>query len=254
MKRLAVLALLFVGLLGCHSAPKDTVTQFSTIDAILAGAYEGRMTLAELRRYGDHGIGTFDALDGEMILLDGLFYQVRGDGRVLRPDDSLTTPFASVVALRPDRALPVVAPLNFAAFRLNVDAAIPNANNFCAVKAVGRFSSVKVRSVPPQTKPYPPLVEVTKSQPVFTAADVEGVLVGFRTPEFGKGINVPGYHLHFISGDRSFGGHVLEFVMERGTIELDYCPRLALILPETSDFGKVNLSLDRAAELEKAEK
>jgi acetolactate decarboxylase len=254
MRKLIALVAVVLWLTGCQSAPRDTVTQFSTIDAVLAGAYDGQMSLGELRRHGDFGIGTFHALDGEMILLDGVFYQVRADGVVARPEDSVLTPFASVVSLRPECVTLIAQATDFAAFRARTDAAVPNLNNFCAVKAVGRFSSVKVRSVPAQKKPYPPLVEVTKNQSVFTARDIRGTLVGFRTPDFGKGVNVPGYHIHFLSEDRAFGGHVLDFTMEEGSIQLDYCPKLFLILPEAGDFGKINLGVDRTMELEKAEK
>lgn len=249
-----LLAVTLSALLGCQSAPRDTVTQFSTIDAILAGDYDGHVTLGELRKHGDFGIGTFNALDGELVLLDGVFYQVRGDGVVTRPDDFVTSPFASVVSLHPDREVRVTQPTDFAALQKLTDAAIPNLNNFCAVKVVGRFSSVKIRSVPAQKKPYPPLVEVTKNQSVFMGENISGTLVGFRTPDFGKGVNVPGYHIHFLSDDRAVGGHVLDFKMEEGTIYLDYCSKLALILPESGDFGKINLGVDRSKELEKAEK
>ena len=254
VKRLTLLAVALAALVGCQSAPRDTVTQFSTIDAVLAGDYDGHVTLRELRRHGDFGIGTFDALDGEMVLLDGVFYQVRADGVVSRPPDSATSPFASVVSFHPDREVRIAQPTDFAALRGLVDAAIPNLNNFCAVKVVGRFASVKVRSVPAQKKPYPPLVEVTKNQPVFVGEHISGTLIGFRTPDFGKGVNVPGYHVHFLSDDRAVGGHVLDFKLEEGTVYLDYCSKLALILPEGGDFGKINLGVDRSKELEKAEK
>ena len=48
--------------------------------ALLDGIYDGEMTIGELLGKGNFGIGTFDALDGEMIILDGVCYQLRGDG------------------------------------------------------------------------------------------------------------------------------------------------------------------------------
>ena len=87
---------------------------------------------------------------------------------------------------------------------------------FYAVMIQGEFSYVKTRSVPAQEKPYPPLAEVTKNQPTFEFTDVTGTMVGFRCPPYVTGINVPGYHLHFLTDDRTAGGHLLEFTVAPG--------------------------------------
>ena len=93
---------------GCvHRAARapDFLTQFSVIDALLAGNYDGSLTCGELRRHGDFGIGTFDALDGEMTVLDGVVYAIRSDGRVEKVADSETTPFATVTFFDSDRVI-----------------------------------------------------------------------------------------------------------------------------------------------------
>ena len=47
------------------------------------------MKVADIRRHGDFGLGTFDSLDGEGIMLDGRCWQARGDGSVIEaPDDA----------------------------------------------------------------------------------------------------------------------------------------------------------------------
>lgn len=240
---------------GCASAPQNTVTQFSTIDALLAGVYEGQTTCSRLLEYGDFGIGTFDSLDGEMILLDGKIYQVRADGKVYRPSADHTLPFACAVAFRKDLSLPVSTDTDFGGMERLVDRAAPNMNLFCALRIEGHFAFMKVRSVPAQRKPYPPLTEVTKNQPVFELERIKGTIVGFRAPQFAKAITVPGYHLHFLSEDFQAGGHVLDFSMTSGTVEVDLCNRFLLVLPgEESSFGSADLTRDRSAELEKAEK
>ena len=244
---------IFIG--SCSTTQQNTITQISTIDAILAGAYDGQMACEELLSYGDLGIGTFHRLDGEMILLDGKLYQVHYDGTVSSPHVSLTTPFAAVVAFAPDITAPVHKGADFHGLENIVNKAVPNMNIFCAVKVHGRFSVMKTRSVPPQEKPYPPLTEVTKSQQVFSFQNVSGTIVGFRSPPYVKGINVPGYHLHFISDDITSGGHVLAFIVENGVAEIDTCNRLLMILPDGGgDFGQIDLSQDRSRDLDESER
>ncbi|MFZ5563147.1 MAG: acetolactate decarboxylase [Thermodesulfobacteriota bacterium] len=241
---------------GCAAlAPKNTVTQVSTIDALLTGAYDGSMTCGELTKHGDLGIGTFDRLDGEMVLADGAVYQVRADGKVYAPDRSLTTPFAAVCRFSPDRAVAFEPNAGFEQVKAAVDRAAPNANLFCAIDITGTFTRMHTRSVPAQSKPYPPLAQVTAHQPEFVMENVSGRIVGFRCPAYVKGINVPGYHLHFISDDHTQGGHILDFEMAGGAGAVDVCDRFLLILPgDDTLFGGADLSVDRGKELEAVEK
>lgn len=249
----ALLSLLFV--CGCAGKPENTLTQVSTIDALLAGSYDGQMSCGKLLAYGDTGIGTFDKLDGEMIILEGKIYQAKSDGKIYRPEMNTTTPLAVTVFFESDKDITVSQKTAFDQFMKQIDKTAPGKNIFCAIKAHGLFSKMKVRSVPAQQKPYPPLVKVTAKQPIFDFENISGTIVGFRTPAFVKGINVPGYHLHFISDDRQHGGHILDFTMNSGKIQTDSCNCFYMILPENSeDFGKIDLSIDRTKELEKAEK
>jgi acetolactate decarboxylase len=239
---------------GC-ATPKNTVTQISTIDALLAGAYDGQMPCRKLTHYGNLGIGTFDHLDGEMVLLNGQFFQVKADGKAYAVESTATTPFASVVRFQPRMTQSVPSGTTFSGFQKQVDALATNRNVFCAIRVKGKFRFVKARSVPAQSKPYPPLVDVTRNQPVFDLVNQEGTLVGFRLPDYVKGINVPGYHVHFLSANHQAGGHVLDFTLDQGTIELAPCYHFQLLLPEDqSAFGRIDFSRDRSQELEKAEK
>ena len=252
MKKYVALGLLLLA--GCATSPKNTVTQVSTIDALLTGAYDGQMTLSQLLRYGDFGIGTFDGLDGEMIVIDHQVYQARVDGTVnLMPTNS-TTPFASVVSFRPDMTPGLTDVLTEKTFQTRVDGLAPNQNLFLAVRFDGYFTSMKVRSVPKQEKPYPPLAEVAQHQAEFEYIGISGTVLGFRCPTFVKGVNVPGYHLHFISDDKTKGGHILDFTTVGGNLQLDVCNRFYMILPEQEQFAALDLSQDRSQELEKVEK
>ncbi|MGM0656677.1 MAG: acetolactate decarboxylase [Thermodesulfobacteriota bacterium] len=257
MKRICILCLLLVFLtIGCASHPhKDAITQTSTIDILMAGVYDGDMTLGELREYGDFGIGTFNRLDGEMIVLDDTVYQVKAAGRIYRPADDVKTPFAAVSWFDADQCIEIKKPVNYEQLQSLIDKHIHDPHIFYGIRVSGRFSKMHTRSVPAQQKPYTPLAEVAKTQPEFVMKDISGTIVGFRCPDYVKGINVPGYHLHFISHDLKQGGHILEFELSGGKVEIDSANRFTLIMPGHAEGRQeLDLSLERDKELEEVEK
>lgn len=247
------LTILFV-IFSCSKGKEHTqsIVQISTIDALMQGVYDGNTPLSELKGYGDFGIGTFHALEGEMILLDGSFYQVKADGKTYRPDEKVLTPFATVTFFHPEISYQVKV-LSFSDFKSAIDSLMISCNLFYAIKLHGTFSRVKTRSVPAQQKPYPSLVKVTATQSEFEIKAVSGTLSGFYCPPFVTGINVPGYHIHFLSDDHTFGGHVLEFEMEEGTLWLDQINAVRLILPEEGGFLDTDLTNDLSDDLEQVE-
>jgi len=229
--------------------------QLSTIDAILNGVYDGVMTYEKLEGYGDFGIGTFESLDGEMIAYDGQFYQIKADGKAYPVSGGMKTPFASVTFFDADEEYVLPDGIDYEGLQRFLDKTLPTENTFYAVKVKGTFSYMKTRSVPAQVKPYPPLVEGTSNQPVFEFNDVAGTVAGFRCPPFATGVNVPGYHLHFLTDAKDGGGHILDFKVQQATVSIDVTPDFLMILPsEGSDFYKIDLTPDNQEELEQAEK
>lgn len=230
------------------------IFQNSTINALLEGVYDGSMTYGELRRHGDFGLGTFNALDGEMIAVDGDFFQIKSDGVAYPVSDDQRTPFATVSFFQPTLRHPVTGPLDYAHFQTLVDGLMDGPNLFYAVRVDGHFASVTTRSVPRQGLPYPPLVEVAKTQPVFHLKDVRGTLAGFRFPDFARGLNVPGFHLHFLTADRKAGGHVLDLVLTRGELAIDSSAQFHLELPTDPTFLHADLGHDHGDALDRAER
>lgn len=220
---------------------RHTIFQNSLMSALLDGIYDGEMTVGELLGHGNFGIGTFDALDGEMIVLDGVCYQVRGDGTASRAKLNQRSPFAvmtnfvPLIQARPPRGLRRSELAGF------IDDLQPSENFMYAVRITGTFKEVTVRTVTKQEKPYRPMVEATGDDAELNFTDVDGILGGFRTPVYEKGIGVPGCHVHFVDTARTSGGHVLDFTLGSGLVEL--CPGtdLNLRLPLTAQFSAAEL-------------
>ena len=222
--------------LGEDARAHHILFQTSTIDALLEGKYDGDVSFAELEERGDFGLGTLDALDGEMVALDGDFYQVKSDGRAYPVGRQMRTPFAVVTFFEPGLARELAAPTDFETLSAYLDRLVGGDTSCYAVRVDGRFDYVKTRSVPRQRKPYPPLAEVVKSQPTFELYDVRGSLLGFRFPAYAQGLNVAGNHFHFITADRNAGGHVLEFRLAGGELRVDHEADLRLELPPGVDL------------------
>lgn len=227
----------------------DTVTQVSILSALLARQFDGCLPCGELLQHGDLGTGTFDRMDGEMVLVDGSMYQVKADGKVYVPDPANRTPFATVCHFRPDQTWTVGEPMNLEAVEKMIDGKVPNQNVFCAIRVQGTFSYMRTHALPIQSKPYPPTAQVVRSCPQFEMKDVSGTIVGFRCPPYVRGINDPGYHLHFLSDDRTQGGHIRTFVLDRGVCAIDICSNHRVILPDdAASLAGIDLSRDLVTE------
>lgn len=232
----------------------ETIYQVSTIGALLEGVYDGVEEFGALTERGDTGIGTPEGLDGEIVILDGEVWQIRGDGAVGRIDLATRTAFAAVTVFDEDIAFDLDGPVSLADLEAAIEDALPSPNHPVAVIVKGRFTNLTTRSVDAQTRPYPPLVEVTASQHLFTFDRTEGTLVGFYLPQYMAGVNVAGFHLHYLSDDRTGGGHLLDCTADRVRVALDITPNLRLSLPESGGFAAADLSGDRSGEVNAAER
>jgi acetolactate decarboxylase len=230
----------------------QTVFQTSTVNALMEGASTGDMTMGELKTHGDFGLGTFDGLDGEMIELDGKVFQVRADGHAHPVEDSARTPFATVSFFKADESARLDRPCDQSAMIAAVAAMLPSQNIFHAVRIEGRFDYVKTRAVARQDKSVG-LEDAVREEPIFEFHDVEGTIVGFFTPDYLRGVNVPGYHLHFITADRSAGGHMLDCRTRDVTIKIHHTPEFELGTPGTEEFLQADLSRDHTAAITKVE-
>jgi len=200
-----------------------TLFQVSTYATMAAGDYYGKITYGELAKHGDFGIGAFESMNGEMIALDGNFYQITTiNGVPQTVETTQTTPFAMVTYFETDQTLYVQEAMNYTELKAFIDSNLPTLDGIYAIKIHGTFETAKTRSVPIQTPPYPALLEVVANQTVFNLTNVEGTIAGYRCPTYMDGINVAGYHCHFITDDKTAGGHMLDLVTQNITIEIDH--------------------------------
>jgi acetolactate decarboxylase len=228
------------------SKTTHTITQVSILNAVLARRFDGLLPCKELLEHGDFGIGTFDQMDGEMIIVDGVIYQGKLDGRVYVPDLENRTPFATVCNFLPDETWTLTKAVDYSDLDKSINEKATNPNVFYAIRVEGRFSYMKTHSLVKQEKPYPSTADVVKGCVQSELRDVSGTIVGFRGAPHLRGINDTGFHLHFITEDRTRGGHVLEFVMDQGSCAINICNNHVVMLPEN---GKVLEGIDMTQDL-----
>jgi len=229
-----------------------TVYQISTSTALVEGVYEGAAPIASLRDYGDLGLGTFEELDGEMVILDRKFYQVRCDSSVREVADDVLTPFAVITRLVPDATVIVDDCPDLMDLTSYCDTLRRSENELYVLRVTGCFDHVRTRAVC-RTEAGVRLVHAAAVQPEFDFHKVSGTMVGFWTPEYARSLNVPGYHLHFLSDDRSSGGHLLECSGSKLQVEIQRKSHYQIRLPETESFLEADLRRDPAADLARAE-
>ncbi len=216
--------------------------QVSTLGALKVGVYEGAATIAEVKRHGNFGLGTLEGLDGELVVLNGKFYQIKADGVAYPVADDSKTPLSAVTFFRGERSLRLTGKMTYQELLSQIDSQLPTSNLPYAIRLQGTFPSLKVRSVPKQTPPYSPLNDVVSQQQiVFELQNVQGTLVGFRLPQYLKDVNQAGYHFHFITSDRSSGGHVLDGAFLNQVVDVQTLQDWQIMLPNNTAFEQASL-------------
>lgn len=86
------------------------------INALVEGIYEEKIPFTTIKQHGDFSLGTFDHLDGEIIMLDGKIFQIKDDGHVEEVDEDALTPFACVTFFKTDKTAELVGELSYPVF------------------------------------------------------------------------------------------------------------------------------------------
>jgi len=232
--------------------PIHTLFQISTSGALVAGVYDREVGVQTILEHGNFGLGTFANLDGEMVVIDGRAFQVRGSGRVSEAPPGAGAPFAVVTWFEPNTDISIGSVGSFKDLEMRCDGFRRSGNIFYALRLDGRFKRVWTRAVnPPQ--PGTRLAEAAKAQSEFTFVDIDGTLVGLWSPGFSSAFSVAGYHFHFLSADRQHGGHLLDVEADTLRLRVEALTSFHLALPESKAFLKADLSKNTAQELAYAE-
>ena len=232
----------------------DALVQFSLVAALAAGDYADGPPLKRVLAEGDFGVGTFSRLDGEMIMLDGKILQALSDGSIRAASLDDTTPFAVVTFFDEDGREENLSAGTLDDLDAQLDKKLPHRNAPYAIRIDGEFASLTLRSVPAQSAPFQPLVEVVKHQTTWRQEKVRGTLVGIRCPAWIGTLNVAGYHWHFLNEDRSNGGHVLGCDLTRGLLRYDECTSLVIRLPQSREFDAFDAGTINGQDIDRVER
>jgi acetolactate decarboxylase len=231
----------------------DTVFQISTAGALVNGVYSGALTVEALLQHGNLGLGTFESLDGEMIIVDGEVFQARCDQSVEPVPPDHKTPFAVITHFAPAGHFSNIDCRNLDELEKEFDR-FRDSDNICyALRITGVFEKVHLRAVC-LTESGVPLVQAAAVQAEYHLENISGTLVGFWSPDYARALNVPGYHLHFLSQDKTKGGHLLDLAGANLRLELERKTTLMTMLPQNQQFLQADLRRDPAADLERAER
>jgi acetolactate decarboxylase len=219
----------------------------------IGGLYDNWYPYKELEKHGNFGLGAPGHLDGELLLLNGKIYQTQSTGKTTLVPDTGKLPYAVVCFFKAKKVYKHAGALSKTALYSYLDSLLSNQNGIYAIHITGKFKSIKTRAFPPVEKPYLPLAAMLNRQHFFEHSDIRGDLVGFRIPPFMEGAHISGYHFHFLSEDKTAGGHLIDLNMENITIEIDTLTNYTMDLPQTTDFNNFDFKKDRKEEIKSVE-
>lgn len=196
---------------------KSRLYQHGTLALLVPGLLKGTLSISDLLKKGDVGIGTGEGLDGEIIILDGTPYQANYDGNVNLAPQNLTLPFADTHYSN-YKFLTKENSLSMKELNQKIVSLLKSKNLFFSIKIIGDFSMVSTRVVKKSHEPFETLSEAANNQKVFSKREVEGTVVGYYSPKEFDGISVSGFHNHFLSNNLKFGGHILDFYLISGEV------------------------------------
>lgn len=260
--KIFIITILLVGCFTFTACSKKEITnndelyQVSLLQGLTLGDYHGSVTVKELKQHGDTGIGTFNTLNGELIMLDGVVYRAAGDGSVEIVSDNETIPFSNVAFIDGDITKQIKNIDGFETLCNELNALVEERgiNRFYMIHIDGTFNEVNVRSVNAQEEPYKPLVEVLETdQTFYDYQNIEGTLVGLYCPPYMSDLNAAGWHLHFISKDKTKGGHILNLNLNDAVLMWDEIDAFQMNLPQSEMFSEFDLTIDQSEDIKKVE-
>ncbi|MGI6264031.1 MAG: acetolactate decarboxylase [Acutalibacteraceae bacterium] len=235
----------------------NKIYQVSTLQALALGYTRPVVTARELLAHGDTGLGTFESVDGEMIVADGVCYQAKQDGSIVCAQETAGVPFAVVGSLQNGRTFNMEEKRDIDAIKTELTLKIEEwfgLNSIHIARIDGYFDLIRARAGAAYRSQHVSLKDIlSKTQKDFCFERLHGSLICVYYPDYMDGINASGWHLHFVSEDRRLGGHVFDVSMGHGECRLQKIDRLEIQLPREAAFDTYSLkdaSKDEIAQVE----
>ncbi|MFT3904124.1 MAG: acetolactate decarboxylase [Niabella sp.] len=239
---------------GTAQAKHNVLYNYGVIDAFVGGLFRGSLPIKDLKLKGDFGLGAPDMLDGELTMLNGKAYQTKATGETVVLDNEHKTSYSTVTFFKADTVFYVNNATEQKELLEIIESKLTNKNAMYSIKISGAFSYVKTRAFPPvKEEPFPVLSTILDRQQFFDNQNTAGTLVGYHFPEYLNGIQISGFHLHFLSTDKKQGGHVLDFKGQNMKIEIAELKSFELEVPKTNDFQNFKFRKKHNEDLERVE-
>lgn len=220
-----------------HIKRVDKIMHYSTIDAMRNGVYKGNITVKELKNKGDFGLGTYNRLDGEMVVLNGVFYRVKSNGEVVIAKESKKTPFNSLTFFDTDFKNKIEA-TNLLSFNKSILEILPSKNKIYAIKAKVSLNYIKLGGAEKiESNDYRAIGEILENRPIYTHSNVKGTIVGFYYPNTFRDIDLHPFHFHFISESKNIGGHIMEAKFKDIELFFDEKESIEVQIPNTKEYN-----------------
>ena len=236
---------------------ENKMYQVSTLQALALGYSRAVINVGELLHEGNTGLGIFEDVNGEMILMDGHCYRADQEGHITEVALDIGVPFAAVSKLYGEQQFTLKNMPNIESIRTELTRKIEEKfglNSMHIVKIDGYFTKVDARSEAPYRSQHITLKDIlSQTQKAFIFDDIRGSLVGVYFPDYMDGINMPGWHLHFLSEDRTRGGHVFDVSLQEGAVKLDKISNIFINLPKEAAFDTYSLKQDLQADIKSVE-
>lgn len=225
----------------------EELYQFNTLGSLMSGLYDGKKTISSILHHGNFGIGTFDQVEGEMIIMDGIVYQALGNNTIRVADQDQTSPYVAVTNHNADVTFEMTGTHSINEVEKKIESYLTSRNLFHSIKIQGHFQSMKVRMAT-KTASGTSFDVVSANQPEYMEENISGTIVGFFTPTMFHGMSVAGFHLHFLSEDKKFGGHILDFTSEDLTVEIGQISKIQQDFPiNYESFLKQEIDFQRVS-------
>ena len=230
-----------LGLAQQKNYPNNNLYQYGITEAFQSGLFRGKLPVSEFKKNGNFGIAAPDMVDGEVIMYNGKVYQTKSDGITAEMPDTAKLPLAFACFFKPDTSFTITNANSQADAFAQIDAHLHNKNAIYAIRITGLISKLKTRAFyPVSSEPFPAIATLIANQKIFDMSEVKGTLFGIRVPNYWTGINIAGYHFHYIGENFKTGGHVVNFTPKNVLVEIAVIRKINIQIPHDSDFSNYN--------------